>query len=195
MIEPIPYKPILVSAAPWAMQDAPTAWRPNETVLMDIIRRFRLLNSIALDMGVDWGFSTSALASFFHTVIGVDTFEGDAHAGERDGSQFHSVRKSMDDAGIRNVILIRSDAEQWMQRANGSYSLIHVDLYHTFELTHKVGTWAVNHAPIVLFHDTRSFPEVMRAVSAVAEETGRHFYEWNEASGLGILADREIGDL
>jgi hypothetical protein len=65
--------------------------------------------------------------------------------------------------------------------------MIHVDIVHTFEDTYKVGKWAVQHAPVVIFHDTESFLDVKMAVAAVAEEADRAFYNYTPCHGLGIL--------
>jgi hypothetical protein len=58
---------------------------------------------------------------------------------------------------------------------------------HDYETTYTAGRWAVDHSPVVIFHDTESFPSVKEAVSAIAEETGRTFYNFREFNGLGIL--------
>jgi hypothetical protein len=39
----------------------------------------------------------------------------------------------------------------------------------------------------VLFHDTESFPAVKQAVSDIARETNKTFYNFKESYGLGIL--------
>jgi hypothetical protein len=58
---------------------------------------------------------------------------------------------------------------------------------HTFVDTFVLGDWAINHAPIVLFHDTLSFSGVMAACEAIAEKSGKRFYNWDCINGLGVI--------
>jgi hypothetical protein len=80
------------------------------------------------------------------------------------------------------------DYKEWITKDTSQYDLIHVDIVHTFEDTLACGRWAADHAPVVLFHDTESFSEVKRAVAAIAEDTGKTFYNYPHCYGLGIVA-------
>jgi predicted O-methyltransferase YrrM len=161
-----------------------TAWKGNESILADLIQRFHVGSDRCLEFGVEFGYSTAALSCFFHEVTGVDRFTGDKHTvNQRDIFSETSKRLSR----FRNVRLVRSDYRDWIARDDSLYDLIHIDIVHTYIDTFTCGLWSALHAPCVLFHDTLSFPDVRRAVSAIALLTGKHFYNFEESNGLGIL--------
>jgi hypothetical protein len=179
------YEPEIIMRPPW-MPDVPTAWDGVENILMDIFTRFRVNLNLCLDLGVQHGWSTAAFANYFRTVIGVDTFAGDEYAGVGDTDHtFNGTGDTM--KAFPNVVLVRSDFRQWIVNTRMRADLIHVDLYHTEEITYDAGIWAIGCAPVVLFHDTHAFPAVMKAVERIAEETGAAFYDWPVKHGLGIL--------
>ncbi len=161
-----------------------SAWKGIESVLGDLIRRFNVGTQRCLEFGVEHGYSTVALSSFFATVTGVDTFLGDQHTGDRrDIFAETSARLS----GFQNIHLVRSDYRHWIARDDAVYDLIHVDIVHTYIDTFTCGLWSAQRAPCVLFHDTESFPAVKRAVTDIARQTGKRFYNLDESYGLGIL--------
>jgi len=161
-----------------------TAWRGIESILADLIQRFRVRGGRCLEFGVEFGYSTAALSCFFDELTGVDLFTGDKHTlDQRDIFSETSERLFR----FRNVRLVRSDYRRWIARDHTLYDLIHVDIVHTYVDTFTCGLWSALHAPCVLFHDTVSFLEVRRAVSAIALLTGKRFYNFEESNGLGIL--------
>lgn len=161
-----------------------SAWKGIESILGDLIERFEINKGRCLEFGVEYGYSTAALSSFFESVTGVDTFVGDKHTGNlRDIFAETSARLS----DFKNIQLIRSDYRQWTKCDHGFYDLIHVDIVHTYIDTFTCGLWSAQHAPCVLFHDTQSFPAVKRAVIDIARRTGKSFYNFEESNGLGIL--------
>lgn len=184
MIEYIPRH----AETPSKLLDVPTGWRPCETILADIIERFNVAPRLAIEFGVEYGFSTSALASYFDTVIAVDHFKGDEHSGGKDiyGETFERLIR------FRNVALERFGYREWIEGAGNIHAdLIHVDIRHTYRDTYTLGQWAADHAEVVLFHDTLSFCGVRVAVERIAYETGRRFYNHENINGLGILSRRE----
>lgn len=161
-----------------------TAWKGIESVLGDLIQRFKIGDRRCLEFGVEHGYSTAALSCFFETVTGVDIFVGDKHTRDmRDLFAETSARLS----GFENIQLIRSDYRGWIAKDDSSYDLIHVDIVHTYVDTFTCGLWSAQHAKCVLFHDTLSFPAVRRAVIDIARLTGKRFYNFEESNGLGIL--------
>jgi len=161
-----------------------TAWKGIESILGDLIRQFRVGRGRCLEFGVEFGYSTAVLSSFFDQIIGVDRFTGDKHtANQKDIFSETSERLS----NFPNIRLVRSDYRGWIAQDDSLYDLIHVDIVHTYRDTFICGLWSVHHAPCVLFHDTLSFPAVRRALSAIARTTGRRFYNFEESNGLGIL--------
>lgn len=164
-----------------------TAWKGIESVLGDLIQRFRVETNRCLEFGVEYGYSTAALSCFFDSVIGVDTFTGDKHTGNKSDIFLCTQRRL---SAFENIELVRSDYREWIGKDNSFYDLIHVDIVHTYADTFRCGLWSALHASCVLFHDTLSFPAVRRAVVDIARETGKVFYNFQESYGLGILIER-----
>lgn len=165
-----------------------SAWSGVDRIIFDLIHRFDIVPEKALEFGVDYGYSTAAFANYFKKVVGVDTFEGDPHAGSRENG-LEIAQKNL--AGFPNIELHRADYRDWIASDNSRYDLIHIDIIHTYEDTYACGAWAVQHSDVVIFHDTQSFPEVMRAVTDIASHHGRKAYNWSYEHGLGILSSRE----
>lgn len=170
---------------PSRLLDVPTAWSEVTPVIYDILDRFKVPLGWMLEFGVDYGYSTAVFANYFGKVIGVDTFMGDINAGDRGDGIYFQVAASM--KAFPNVKLIPMEYQDWIPDEAGHFDLIHVDIVHNYEQTFECGDWAVKHAPVVLFHDTLAFPDVMRAVTDLAEKYGFNFYNVNEQHGLGIL--------
>jgi predicted O-methyltransferase YrrM len=185
----IPYVPTRIIKPPHLV-DVPTAWTGCESILLDVMSRFGIFSGTALEFGVDYGYSTAALANCFNRVIGVDHFKGDHHAGDRREDLYEHVKETL--KGYKNVELYKSDCGDFIASCDApgcirQYDLIHIDIVHDYKPTNELGAWAVEHSDVVMFHDTISFPDVRRAVQDIAWETGRVFYEWQVGPGMGIL--------
>jgi len=179
----LPYVP-LRRRSPSRILPVASAWKGIESVLDDLIQRFGIGTSRCLEFGVEHGYSTAALSSFFDSVTGVDTFTGDKHTRDpRDLFASTSARLS----GFKNIRLVRSDFRDWTANDDSFYDLIHIDIVHTYIDTFACGVWSAQHAQCVLFHDTESFPAVKRAVIDISRQAGKRFYNFKESCGLGIL--------
>lgn len=155
-----------------------------ESILGDLIQRFNIGTRHCLEFGVEYGYSTAALSSFFDSVTGVDIFCGDKHTVNKSDI---FVETSSRLAAFNNIRLVRSDYRDWIVTDHNSYDLVHVDIVHTYLDTFTCGLWSANHAQCAIFHDTLSFPAVKRAVLDIARQTGKRFYNFEESYGLGIL--------
>jgi predicted O-methyltransferase YrrM len=161
-----------------------SAWGNIPTILNDLINRFNLKQDKALEFGVEYGYSTSALANYFKSVTGVDTFEGDVHSGTKSN---HIEITSDNLKEFKNVQLIKSDYREYIKMNNEFFDLIHIDIIHNYYETFECGEWSVNHSNCIIFHDTLSFPEVFRAVYDLSVKYDLDFYNYTESHGLGIL--------
>ena len=161
-----------------------SAWKGIEDILADLIQRFNLGTDRCLEFGVEYGFSTVALSSYFRQVTGVDTFIGDEHTVSKDDIYQQTSDRL---APYQNIQLIRSDYRDYIQKDDARYDLVHVDIVHTFADTYACGLWAANHAKCAIFHDTESFAAVKQAVRQIARTTGKTFYNFEESNGLGII--------
>lgn len=166
-----------------------TGWKGIESILDDLLRRFKVARHRCLEFGVEFGYSTAALSCFFDEVTGVDLFAGDKHTVNRRDIFAETSRRL---SAFPNIRLVRSDYRDWIAQDHARYDLIHVDIVHTYRDTFTCGLWSARRAPCVLFHDTTSFPAVRRAVSAVARATGKQFYNFEQSNGLGILVEPRV---
>ena len=170
---------------PTANPDAYMAWRGLDQILVDIMERFDVGQNKALEVGVEFGYSATALACLFKRVYGIDTFLGDKHSGIQ---QDHYLSTKERLKSWANLTLFQSDYQSWISKDDDDqYDLIHVDIVHTYEDTFACGLWAVQHAPVVLFHDTTSFLGVRSAVRDIAEKANLVFHNFEPCNGLGIL--------
>jgi Methyltransferase domain len=179
----IPYVPER-RQAPARLLPVDSAWKGIESVLGDLICRFQIGTDRCLEFGVEYGYSTVVLSSFFSSVIGVDTFTGDQYTVNKENIYLETVKRL---APFENVRLVQSDYRDWIKRDMNSYDLIHVDIVHTYADTYACGLWSAFHSRCTIFHDTESFPAVKRAVIEISRRTGKSFHNFNESFGLGIL--------
>ena len=164
-----------------------SAWKGIESILFDLVRRFDVPRDTCLEFGVEFGYSTVALSNYFSKVRGVDLFTGDMHTMHH-GDHFEETKKSLEK--FPNIELVKADYKDWIEQDTEVYSLIHVDIVHTYEDTYRCGLWSALHSKCTIFHDTESFPEVRRAVEDIALATGKKFFNYPNCNGLGILVDR-----
>jgi hypothetical protein len=177
------FKPRSLSQ-PSRMLDVASAWKGNEQVIADILDRFAIRRERCLEFGVEYGYSTVVLSSYFDQVTGIDLFAGDIHSGYRAD---HYEETSARLAPFTNITLVKSDYRDWIYHDATRYDLIHVDIVHTYEDTFRCGLWSASHSSCTLFHDTESFPEVKQAVREIASQTGKKFYNYKPNFGLGIV--------
>lgn len=166
-----------------------SAWGDIPTIIGDIIDRFDIRNDKCLEFGVEYGFSTSALANHFRSVIGVDTFEGDEHSGVK-SDHLSETKENLKD--YPNINLIKSGYQEWIKDNSEMFDLIHIDIIHDYEHTFECGDWSVQHSPITIFHDTLSFPEVMRACDDLSKKHDLEFLNYPYSNGLGILVNKNL---
>lgn len=184
MIEPTLYVPSMDPLPPSGpLPNVPTSWHNLDRLLPDIIKRFNIRTDLAIEFGVWHGYSTAGLANNFTEVVGVDMFIGDKLPGTM-SAMVDTTRETL--KPWPNVILIES---RWENFVFSPCDLIHIDIEHTFDQTYRCGKAALTVAPVVIFHDTESFPEVKQAVARLAEESGREFLNWPHNEGLGILGE------
>jgi hypothetical protein len=186
-IQILPYTPAQRRVPERRLEHHASAWKGLDEILFDIIERFQLPTDRCLEFGVEHGFSTIALSSYFASVTGVDTFQGDRHT-----AIFKDIYEDTlaSVAPYGNIELVRSDYRDFIEKADPAamYDLIHVDIIHTFADTYACGLWSARHSACTLFHDTESFPAVKQAVREIARQTGKRFYNFTECFGLGIIA-------
>ena len=170
--------------APLRRLEVVSAWEGIQNILSDLIERFHVNTDACLEFGVEFGFSTVALSSYFDSVVGVDIFCGDIHTINKENIYEETVSRL---SPYPNIELVRSDYRDFIQKEHRTFGLIHVDIIHTFADTFACGLWSAAHSQCTIFHDTESFPQVKQAVVEIARVSGKKFYNFEESYGLGIL--------
>lgn len=177
------YKP-LKTTIPTNSISIISAWKGIELIIEDILDRFKIERNSCVEFGVEFGYSTVALSSYFTRVIGVDTFEGDIHTAHK-GDHYEDTKNKL--SSFSNIQLVKSDYKDWIKQNNERFNFSHVDIVHNYEQTYECGLWAVQHSDCAIFHDTESFPEVKRAVIDIAKVTGKNLFNYPHCYGLGII--------
>ncbi|MEZ5117549.1 MAG: class I SAM-dependent methyltransferase [Candidatus Nanopelagicales bacterium] len=138
-----------------------TAWSGHIPFLFTLFGLMRPTTYV--ELGVHNGASFIAAATAARTfdidcqLYGIDSWEGDAHAGHYDGDAVYADLKRHIDANFSSTVLMRSffdDARQEFR--SGSIDLLHIDGLHTYDaVSHDFATWLPAMKPdgVILFHD------------------------------------------
>ena len=180
----INYVPTKIEIPEKLIQSRSQAWVGLENIILDIIEFSKISRGCALEFGVEFGYSTAVLANYFANVVGVDIFTGDPHAGYH-GDIYQETKNNLRE--FKNISLVKADYKDYISSTESFFDLIHVDIIHTYEDTHRCGLWSAEHSRCTLFHDTQSFRDVKRAVADIARKTGKKFYNYRKCNGLGIV--------
>jgi hypothetical protein len=131
-----------------------SAWRGHKNFALWLVNRLR--PAVTVELGVDFGFSSLCFAyPRVGQVYGVDSFQGDEHAGFRD-TQSH-VESAIRHLRLGNVSLIKgyfsNVARGWSQYVD----LLHIDGRHDYEdVREDFQAWFpfLSARGVVLMHDT-----------------------------------------
>lgn len=151
-----------------------------------------------VELGVQHGASFMAAceaAQRFETgtsCIGIDTWQGDEHAGFYEGDQVFAALSDGVAAHHPGCRLIRSTFDEAMpQFQDRSIDLLHIDGLHTYEaVAHDFATWRakLSERAIVLFHDTHIHGFGFGVWQLWDELKRRHRHlEFRHGAGLGVL--------
>lgn len=186
---PIPYNPGYMIPL-LGLPNPGSAWRGLDGILPALINDFNIGTSECLEVGVEGGYSTAALAHYFESVTGVDHFKGDEHSGIKEDAERLQQETRAALSKWPNIRIVNADCFDWMLGTEplAHYDLVHLDLVHTYEATYCAALWACDRADLVILHDTHSFPDVMRACQDAADAKRRVLYDFPDHHGLGILA-------
>ena len=123
---------------------------------------------------------------------GVDTWQGDEHAGFYDEAIFSKVSGNNIEKYSRFSTLVRSTFDDALEYfIDGSIELLHIDGLHTYEaVKHDFENWKSKLAPnaIVVFHDT-NVRERDFGVFRLWQELKQQYpsFQFDFGHGLGIL--------
>ena len=129
-------------------------WRDHRLFADWLIRRKE--PETVVDLGVDYGYSTFcfALPGIGH-VYGIDSFEGDEHAGVKKTYDF--VLKKKDELELDNVTFIKGFFDDVVKTWNKQIDILHIDGLHTYEaVKNDFEKWTpfLKENGVILMHDT-----------------------------------------
>ncbi|MBA3352935.1 MAG: class I SAM-dependent methyltransferase [Blastocatellia bacterium] len=174
-----------------------TAWAGHLPFAMFLISALR--PRIFVELGVDRGVSYCTFCQAVKSVgtgtqcFGIDTWQGDEHAGERSEEVQTKLREHHDPLYSGFSKLVRSTFDEALASfADGTIDLLHIDGFHTYDaVRHDHETWLskMSDMGIVIFHDTtvreRDFG-VWKYWSEITK--GRPNFEFLHSHGLGVLS-------
>ena len=136
------------------LKSIPTSWRDHAPFAQWLVRR--TLPCAIVDLGVDYGFSTFTFAlPGIGSVCGIDSFEGDSQAGERNTEVF--VRTKCRELDLPNCTILRGYFDEIAATWTTPIDILHIDGFHAYEAVKRdYETWTRFLKPngVVLMHDT-----------------------------------------
>lgn len=151
----------------------PSAWLGHFEFAINLVQTFK--PTTIVDLGVDYGFSTFSFAySNIGNVYGIDWFQGDMHAGNRNTyplvmDLYNEVKNKFN---ISNIEFIKSDFNEAAKKWSKKIDILHIDGLHTYEaVKNDFETWTkfCNNDSIILFHDVEEFPDVYKFFSELSD--------------------------
>lgn len=169
----------------------PSAWIEHREFSYWLINEIK--PKVTVDLGVDWGYSTFALAiPNIGKVYGIDYFEGDPLTGIRNtyNEVINNVKWLRDKHKISNIEIIKGRFEDVAKRWKQKIDILHIDEVPT-DIKKDYDTWSrfVGDNGVILFHNTQAFKEVKEFFNALDLPK----YEFEHSGGLGIVSkNRDI---
>lgn len=166
------------------LEELPSAWKGHRGFAHWIVNYIQPKTTV--ELGVDYGYSTFVLAQNNPGLVyGIDTFEGDYHAGARTG-QYQEVLDFKSKHNINNVHLICDTFDN----ANATWTLpidiLHIDGLHTAAaVSNDLEKWSrfFHENTVVLMHDVASFPDIEQVFISISQPKMRFVH----CGGLGVL--------
>lgn len=149
--------------------------------------------NVIVDLGVDYGHSTFAWAGQgIGKVYGVDWFNGDENAGER--NTYNIVKEAYNYLLNKkyipkdNIKIIKGDFNDVCLNFNETIDILHIDGLHTYEaVKNDFEKWIgkTHENSIILFHDVISYKET---VGKFFEELDFPKLYFEHSAGLGVIS-------
>lgn len=189
----------LMGEAPFLQPErlvSPKAWWGHQPFAFWIVSVLRP-RSLA-ELGVHTGTSYCAFCQMIARyaipcrAIGVDTWQGDAHAGRYGAHVFDELSAYHNPKYGQFSTLVRATFDDALKDvADGSLDLLHIDGLHSYEaVKHDFETWLpkMSERGVVLFHDI-AVRERGFGVWQLWEEITKHYpsFSFQHCNGLGVL--------
>ena len=129
-------------------------WKSHITFAQWIVERKK--PEVVVDLGVDYAYSTFCFAlPKIGKIYGIDSFEGDGHAGLRDTYDY--VKEKKEELGFDHITFIKGYFDDVAKTWDKPIDILHIDGFHTYEaVKNDYETWNkfVKEDGVILFHDT-----------------------------------------
>lgn len=165
-------------------------WKDHRKFADWIVRRKQ--PETIVDLGVDYAYSTFcfAIPEIGH-VYGIDSFEGDIHAGERDIEQLYKyVTDKQKELELNNITFIKGFFDDVVKTWDKKIDILHIDGLHTYEaVKNDFEKWSpfVKENGIILMHDTMvENPEF--GVIKFFKEINLPKTNFGHCNGLGVVS-------
>lgn len=175
-----------------------TAWVGHIPFAYYIVEKTR--PHVIVELGVHGGNSFFAFADAVKALeldclcFGVDTFQGDKHAGFYGDEIYKEVLKFCTENYPGNIMLVKGTFDNAVEAfENSTIDILHIDGCHTYEDTrHNFETWLPKLKPdgFVLFHDTmitRDDFGVWKLWNELGENIENDIFNFIHSCGLGVL--------
>ncbi|MGI8787489.1 MAG: class I SAM-dependent methyltransferase [Pyrinomonadaceae bacterium] len=174
-----------------------TAWAGHIPFAMFLIGAAR--PRVVVELGAYRGVSYCAFCQAVKSLkldakcYAVDTWQGDAHAGELEAGVLAKLRAHHDPLYADFSRLVQSTFDEALTHfGDGSIDLLHIDGFHAYEaVRHDYETWKpkMSKRGIVIFHDTNVRERDFGVWKFWDEVKGsRPHFEFLHNHGLGVLA-------
>jgi hypothetical protein len=139
------------------LDDLHSCWRGHRGFAEWLVKTVK--PKITVDLGVDHGFSSFAFAiPRIGHVYGIDSFEGDQYAGERDPSLYPFVLSKQEKLFLKdNLTFIKGYFDDIAKEWDKEIDILHIDGDHAYEsIKNDYETWSkfLSDDAVILFHDT-----------------------------------------
>lgn len=200
MFNPLEH-PVCLEFPQWLEETAWAGHIPFAMFLMSATRP-RVLVELGAYRGVSYCAFCQAIKSLKLDAkcYAVDTWQGDAHAGELEVGVLSKLRAHHDPLYADFSRLVQTTFDDALaQFGDGAIDLLHIDGFHTYEaVRHDYETWKpkMSKRGIVLFHDT-NVRERDFGVWKFWDEIKQNYphFEFPHNHGLGVLAvDENVPD-
>jgi predicted O-methyltransferase YrrM len=139
------------------LDDLHSCWKGHRGFADWLVKRTQ--PKVTVDLGVDHGFSSFvfAIPRIGH-VYGIDSFEGDQYAGERNDATYNLVLDRQEKLHLKeNLTFIKGYFDDIAKDWDKTIDILHIDGDHAYEsVKNDYETWSkfLSEDAVILFHDT-----------------------------------------